>query len=175
MENFDSSSQRLAILIDTDNTSPLQLPELLMEISKYGIASVRRAYGNWTSSHSSGWKNSLLNHAIQPIQQFSYSKGRNATDSALIIDAMDLLYGGRLHGFRIVSSDSDFTRLAARICEQELNVYGFGEYKHPKHSSLRATDSSTPKVWNEPEPPHRRHPPLSQPHHRYPNSNTAKL
>ena len=122
---------RLAILIDADNSNPARLPELLAEIAKYGNASVRRAYGNWTSGHLGGWKSGLLDHSIQPIQQFNYTTGKNATDSALIIDAMDLLYGGRLDGFCIVSSDSDFTRLAARIREQGLTVYGFGERKTP--------------------------------------------
>lgn len=122
---------RLAILIDADNSNPARLPELLAEIAKYGNASVRRAYGNWTSGHLGGWKAGLLDHSIQPIQQFNYTTGKNATDSALIIDAMDLLYGGRLDGFCIVSSDSDFTRLAARIREQGLTVYGFGERKTP--------------------------------------------
>ena len=122
---------RLAILIDADNSNPARLPELLAEIAKYGNASVRRAYGNWTSGHLSGWKTGLLEHSIQPMQQFNYTTGKNATDSFLIIDAMDLLYAGKLDGFCIVSSDSDFTRLAARIREQGLTVYGFGERKTP--------------------------------------------
>jgi uncharacterized LabA/DUF88 family protein len=124
-------SDRLAILIDADNSDPKRLPDLLAEIAKYGNASVRRAYGNWTSGHLGGWKNGLLTHSITPIQQFNYTTGKNATDSALIIDAMDLLYAGMLEGFCIVSSDSDFTRLAARIREQGLTVYGFGERKTP--------------------------------------------
>jgi uncharacterized LabA/DUF88 family protein len=123
---------RLAILIDADNSNPARLPQLLAEIAKLGNASVRRAYGNWTSGHLGGWTNGLLTHSIQPIQQFNYTTGKNATDSALIIDAMDLLYGGHLDGFCIVSSDSDFTRLAARIREQGLTVYGFGERKTPQ-------------------------------------------
>ena len=122
---------RLALLIDADNADPKRISELLAEIAKYGNAGVRRAYGNWTTGHLSGWKSGLLDHSIQPIQQFSYTTGTNATDSALIIDAMDLLYTGRLDGFCIVSSDSDFTRLAARIREQGLTVYGFGERKTP--------------------------------------------
>src|SRR5690606_16510071 len=93
---------------------------------------VRRAYGNWTSGHLGSWKDGLLTHSITPIQQFNYTTGKNATDSALIIDAMDLMYAGNLDGFCIVSSDSDFTRLAARIREQGLTVYGFGEEKTPK-------------------------------------------
>ena len=125
------SVPHLALLIDADNSNPKRLPDLLSEIAKYGSASVRRAYGNWTSGHLGGWKAGLLDHSIQPIQQFNYTTGKNATDSALIIDAMDLLYSGRLDGFCIVSSDSDFTRLAARIREQGLTVYGFGERKTP--------------------------------------------
>ena len=125
------SVPHLAILIDADNSNPGRLPDLLAEIAKYGNANVRRAYGNWTSGHLGGWKAGLLDHSIQPIQQFNYTTGKNATDSALIIDAMDLLYTGRLDGFCIISSDSDFTRLAARIREQGLTVYGFGERKTP--------------------------------------------
>ena len=132
MPEFPERVPRLAILIDADNSNPSRLPDLLAEIAKYGNASVRRAYGNWTSGHLGGWKAGLLDHSIQPIQQFNYTTGKNATDSALIIDAMDLLYGGHLDGFCIVSSDSDFTRLAARIREQGLTVYGFGERKTPQ-------------------------------------------
>jgi uncharacterized LabA/DUF88 family protein len=127
-----ANGARLAILIDADNSNPGRLPQLMAEIAKYGNASVRRAYGNWTSGHLSGWKNGLLTHSITPIQQFNYTTGKNATDSALIIDAMDLMYSGHLDGFCIVSSDSDFTRLAARIREQGMTVYGFGEGKTPK-------------------------------------------
>lgn len=123
---------RLAILIDADNANPERLAKLLSEIAKLGNASVRRAYGNWTSGHLSGWKNGLLTHSITPIQQFNYTTGKNATDSALIIDAMDLMYAGHLDGFCIVSSDSDFTRLASRIRESGLTVYGFGERKTPE-------------------------------------------
>lgn len=128
----DVKVSRLAVLIDADNSNAARLPELLAEIATYGNASVRRAYGNWTSGQLGGWKAGLLEHSIQPIQQFNYTTGKNATDSALIIDAMDLLYAGRLDGFCIVSSDSDFTRLAARIREQGLTVYGFGERKTPQ-------------------------------------------
>ena len=122
---------RLAILIDADNSNPDKLPDLLAEIAKYGNASVRRAYGNWTSGHLGKWKSGLLTHSVTPIQQFNYTTGKNATDSAMIIDAMDLLYAGNLDGFCIVSSDSDFTRLASRIREQGLTVYGVGERKTP--------------------------------------------
>ncbi len=123
---------RLAILIDADNSNPARLPQLLAEIAKFGTASVRRAYGNWTSGHLGGWKSVLLEHSIQPMQQFNYTTGKNATDSAMIIDAMDLLHAGHLDGFCIVSSDSDFTRLASRIREQGLTAYGFGENKTPQ-------------------------------------------
>jgi uncharacterized LabA/DUF88 family protein len=104
----------------------------LGEIAKYGVASVKRIYGDWTTPQLKGWKDSLLQYAIQPIQQFRYTVGKNATDSAMIIDAMDLLYTEKLDGFCIVSSDSDFTRLACRIREAGLIVYGFGENKTPK-------------------------------------------
>ena len=123
---------RLAVLIDADNAGAQHLERLLVEIAKYGTASVRRAYGDWTSTQLGKWKDALLAHSVQPIQQFSYTTGKNATDSALIIDAMDLLHAGNLDGFCLVSSDSDFTRLAARIREQGLTAYGFGERKTPK-------------------------------------------
>ncbi len=123
---------RLAVLIDADNASAQHIERLLVEIAKYGTASVRRAYGDWTSTQLGSWKAALLEHSVQPIQQFSYTTGKNATDSALIIDAMDLLHAGNLDGFCLVSSDSDFTRLAARIREDGLTVYGFGARKTPK-------------------------------------------
>jgi uncharacterized LabA/DUF88 family protein len=123
---------KLAVLIDADNTQPAIIEGLLNEIAKYGIASVKRIYGDWTSNNLRSWKEKLLEYAIQPIQQFSYTTGKNATDSAMIIDAMDLLYSKRLEGFCIVSSDSDFTRLAARLREGGLVVYGFGEKKTPR-------------------------------------------
>jgi uncharacterized LabA/DUF88 family protein len=126
-----SASPRLAVLIDADNAQPAVVEGLLAEIAKYGTATVKRIYGDWTGPQLKGWKEVLLTHAIQPIQQFRYTTGKNATDSALIIDAMDLLYGARLDGFCIVSSDSDFTRLAARVRESGLVVYGFGEKKTP--------------------------------------------
>jgi len=125
------STSKLAILIDADNAQPAITENLLAEIAKYGTASVKRIYGDWTLPQLRGWKDILLQHSIQPIQQFGYTKGKNATDSALIIDAMDLLYTGRFDGFCLVSSDSDFTKLAARIRESGLTVYGFGEKKTP--------------------------------------------
>lgn len=122
----------LAILIDADNAQASVIPELLAEVARYGTATVKRAYGDWTTPNLSGWKEFLHIHAIQPIQQFRYTTGKNATDSALIIDAMDLLHGGKVGGFCLVSSDSDFTRLATRVREAGLSVYGFGEKKTPK-------------------------------------------
>jgi len=127
-----TNQAKLAVLIDADNTQPSIIDGLLNEVAKYGIASVKRIYGDWTSTNLRSWKDRLLEYAIQPIQQFSYTSGKNATDSAMIIDAMDLLYTERLDGFCIVSSDSDFTRLAARVREGGLTVYGFGEKKTPK-------------------------------------------
>lgn len=128
----ENESRKLAVLIDGDNAQASLCTELLAEVAKFGIASVKRAYGDWTTTHLRGWKEHLHKHAIQPIQQFSYTTGKNATDSALIIDAMDLLHEGRLDGFCLVSSDSDFTRLATRIRESGLTVYGFGEKKTPE-------------------------------------------
>ncbi len=127
-----ASTQKLAVLIDADNAQPSIIEELLAEIAKYGTANVKRIYGDWTGSHLKGWKEVLLVHSIQPIQQFRYTTGKNATDSALIIDAMDLLYSSKFDGFCIVSSDSDFTKLASRIREAGLVVYGFGEKKTPE-------------------------------------------
>lgn len=131
-KNDQSSQLKLALLIDADNTQPAIIEGLLAEVAKYGIASVKRIYGDWTAPNLKQWKESLLLYAIQPIQQFSYTSGKNATDSALIIDAMDLLYTEKLDGFCIVSSDSDFTRLAARLREAGKLVLGFGERKTPK-------------------------------------------
>jgi len=131
--NMENTKQNhLAVLIDADNASSNLIAELLKEIAKYGVASVKRAYGDWTTNNLKGWKEKLHEFAIQPIQQFSYTKGKNSTDSALIIDAMDLLYTDKFDGFCIVSSDSDFTRLATRLRETGLRVYGLGEKKTPK-------------------------------------------
>ncbi|WP_429819188.1 NYN domain-containing protein [Ensifer sp. B1-9] len=126
------NSGTLALLIDGDNVSPKIIVGLMAEIANYGTASVKRIYGDWTGPNLKGWKECLLEHSIQPIQQFGYTTGKNATDGAMIIDAMDLLYTGRFSGFCIVSSDSDFARLAARIREQAVTVYGFGERKTPR-------------------------------------------
>ncbi|MCX8027400.1 MAG: NYN domain-containing protein [Thermodesulfovibrionales bacterium] len=126
------SQPRLAVLIDADNAQPSIIEGLMSEIAKFGVASVKRIYGDWTSPRLAGWKEVLLQYSIQPIQQFSYTTGKNATDNAMIIDAMDLLYTNRFDGFCLVSSDSDFTRLASRIREEGITVYGFGEKKTPQ-------------------------------------------
>ena len=128
----NETNQSLALLIDGDNASPKIIGGLLAEIANYGAASVKRIYGDWTRPNLNGWKDCLLEHSIQPVQQFAYTTGKNATDGAMIIDAMDLLYTGRFSGFCIVSSDSDFARLAARVREQGVTVYGFGERKTPR-------------------------------------------
>lgn len=126
------SNARLAVLIDADNADPNLVEPLLAEIAKYGTASVKRIYGDWTKPNLGKWKTSLLTHSIQPMQQFAYTSGKNATDSAMIIDAMDLLHTDTFDGFCIVSSDSDFTRLASRIRESGKRVFGFGEAKTPR-------------------------------------------
>jgi uncharacterized LabA/DUF88 family protein len=132
MANQHDVNSSLAVLIDADNASPAIVEGLLAEIAKLGVASVKRIYGDWTTPNLGQWKQTLLEHSIQPIQQFRYTTGKNATDSAMIIDAMDLLYAGHFAGFCLVSSDSDFTRLAARIRESGRRVYGFGEMKTPR-------------------------------------------
>jgi hypothetical protein len=127
----EPDATRLAVLIDSDNTTANVTSELLEEIAKYGTPTVKRAYGDWTTPQLAGWKEELLRHAIQPVQQFAYTRGKNSTDSALIIDAMDLLYAGNVEGFVIVSSDSDFTRLATRLRESGMTVYGLGRRSTP--------------------------------------------
>ena len=121
-----------AVLIDTENSSPYKIVEILNEISRLGKASVKRAYGDWTRQTMAVWKQLVVKYSIQPIQQFSYTTGKNSTDSALIIDAMDILYQERVDGFCIVSSDSDYTKLAVRLRESGFTVYGFGEKKTPE-------------------------------------------
>ncbi|SKC01924.1 OST-HTH/LOTUS domain-containing protein [Sphingobacterium nematocida] len=123
---------KLAVLIDADNVPYANVKEMLEEISKSGTPTVKRIYGDWTKPHLSGWKNVLLDNAIIPIQQYSYTTGKNSSDSALIIDAMDILYSEKVDGFCIVSSDSDFTRLATRLREAGMLVIGLGERKTPK-------------------------------------------
>ena len=130
-QETDDEQRRLAVLIDADNAQPAVIEGLLAEIAKYGVASVKRIYGDFTSTRMTQWKQALLKHSINPVQQFAYTSGKNATDSSLIIDAMDLLYTQRFDGFCLVSSDSDFTRLAQRLREEGLTVYGFGERKTP--------------------------------------------
>jgi uncharacterized LabA/DUF88 family protein len=132
MASPTESGSSLAVLIDADNARASTIEGLLAEVAKIGVASVKRIYGDWTTPNLSPWKNVLLEHSIQPIQQFRYTVGKNATDSAMIIDAMDLLYVGNFAGFCLVSSDSDFTRLAVRIRESGRRVYGFGEEKTPR-------------------------------------------
>ena len=131
MTTANNANTKLAVLIDADNAPADIIDRLLEEIAKYGIASVKRIYGDWSHGLSK-WKAALLPHAIIPVQQFAYTKGKNATDMALVIDAMDLLYSGNFDGFCIVSSDSDFTRLASRLRESGRTVYGFGEKKTPE-------------------------------------------
>ena len=121
----------LAVLIDGDNIPSAQVKEMMEEIAKYGNPTIKRIYGDWTKPHLSKWKNMLLENAITPIQQYGYTTGKNATDSAMIIDAMDILYSEKVDGFCLVSSDSDFTRLATRLREAGMKVYGLGEKKTP--------------------------------------------
>lgn len=132
MSSENLKPEKLAVLIDADNTTAACAQDLLEEIAKYGIASVKRIYGDWSSPTLNGWRNILLKHALVPIQQFAYTKGKDATDMGLIIDAMDLLYSGHFDGFCLVSSDSDFTPLASRIRESGRVVYGFGKEKTPE-------------------------------------------
>lgn len=127
-----NNNQKLAVLIDADNAQAAVAKELLAEVSRYGVAVIKRAYGDWTTQNLKSWKDVLHRMAIQPIQQFSYTTGKNSTDASLIIDAMDVLHAGSVDGFCLVSSDSDFTRLATRIREKGLVVYGFGEKKTPE-------------------------------------------
>lgn len=124
--------ERLAVLIDADNVPYAYIKEMLDEVAKYGTPTIKRIYADWTKPTVSGWKNVLLENAITPIQQYSYTSGKNSSDSALIIDAMDLLYSEKVSGFCIVSSDSDFTRLATRLRESAMFVIGIGERKTPQ-------------------------------------------
>jgi uncharacterized LabA/DUF88 family protein len=126
-----STDTRIAVLIDADNVPSSNIKVMMEEIAKYGTPTIKRIYGDWTRPNLSGWKNVLLENAIQPIQQYGYTTGKNATDSAMIIDAMDMLYTERVDAFCIVSSDSDFTRLATRLRESGMTVIGMGEKKTP--------------------------------------------
>ncbi|MFC2035958.1 NYN domain-containing protein [Chloroflexota bacterium] len=129
-EQFEQ--QKFAVLIDGDNAQASLLPQILAEISRVGLITIKRIYGDWTTTNMNQWKESLHKHAIQPMQQFRYTTGKNATDSAMIIDAMDLLHSNDVQGFGIISSDSDYTRLAIRIREQGIFVIGVGEQKTPE-------------------------------------------
>ena len=132
MSALSEGNDHLAVLIDADNADSSIIEGLLAEVSTFGVASVKRIYGDWTDNRLNKWKVTLLAHSVQPIQQFAYTTGKNATDSAMIIDAMDLLHTGDFDGFCLVSSDSDFTRLASRLRESGKRVYGFGERKTPE-------------------------------------------
>lgn len=132
LEPLNARNRRIAMLIDGDNAQPSILGKMLTEANKYGIVSIRRIYGDWTENTMKGWKESLHTYAVQPIQQFRYSVGKNATDSAMIIDAMDILHGAGAQGFCLVSSDGDYTRLATRIREQNLFVMGIGKRNTPR-------------------------------------------
>lgn len=154
-----NAGDHLAVLIDADNVSSKVVASLMAEVANYGTASVRRIYGDWTSPNMRSWRECLLEHSIVPIQQFAYTSGKNATDGAMIIDAMDLLYTGRFSSFCLVSSDSDFTRLAARIREQGISVYGFGN-RHSTHRAFVAAcnefiylDAMDTDERDEPQPP----------------------
>jgi NYN domain/OST-HTH/LOTUS domain len=158
-----ANTDKLAVLIDADNAQASIASELLAEISRYGTATIKRAYGDWTTTNLRGWKEVLQSHAIQPVQQFANTTGKNATDAALIIDAMDLLHGDAVNGFCIVSSDSDYTRLATRIREAGLAVYGLGEKKTPQAfvaacdkfiytEILRPNEAASPTLQQTPTP-----------------------
>lgn len=123
--------KRIALLIDADNAPASKIDEVLAEVARHGVANVRRAYGNWKSANLRQWEQVLHEYAIRPVQQFAYSKGKNASDMAMVVDAMDLLYAGKLDAFAIVSSDADFTPLVMRLLTEGLKVYGFGERKTP--------------------------------------------
>lgn len=126
-----TEERRIALLIDADNAPAAKIDVILAEVARHGVANVRRAYGNWKSPHLKSWEGVLHTYAIRPIQQFAYSSGKNASDMAMVIDAMDLLFAGNLDGFAIVSSDADFTPLVMRLLTDGVKVYGFGEKKTP--------------------------------------------
>jgi uncharacterized protein (TIGR00288 family) len=140
-----SERKRIALLIDCDNVSHNSIEGVLEELAKYGMVNVRHAHGDWNNPSLSGWIDRLHPHAIRPMQQFAYTKGKNATDSAMIIDAMDLLYSGSVDAFALMTSDSDFTPLVLRILESGLPVYGFGEKKTPKPF----VDACSPFIYTE--------------------------
>ncbi len=140
-----SERKRIALLIDCDNVSHTSIEGVLQELAKYGVVNVRHAHGNWKSPSLSGWTEKLHPHAIRPMQQFAYTKGKNATDAAMIIDAMDLLYSKNVDAFALMTSDSDFTPLVLRILESGFPVYGFGEKKTPKPF----VDACSPFIYTE--------------------------
>lgn len=140
-----TEGKRIALLIDCDNVSHNSIEGVLAELAKYGMVNVRHAHGDWNSPSLSGWIDRLHPHAIRPMQQFAYTKGKNATDSAMIIDAMDLLYSNSVDAFALMTSDSDFTPLVLRILESGLPVYGFGEKKTPQPF----VDSCSPFIYTE--------------------------
>ena len=129
---MDAGEKRIALLIDADNAPAAKIEVILAEVARHGSANVRRAYGNWKSPHLKHWEAALHPYAIRPVQQFAYSSGKKASDMAMVIDAMDLLYGRSLDAFAIVSSDADFTPLVMRVLTDGLKVYGFGEKKTPE-------------------------------------------
>lgn len=135
----NDEQMRLAVLIDADNSRHSIIEGLLEEVATYGIASIKRIYGDWSSDSMRGWKEILLDYSLQPVQQYPYTRGKNATDMRMIIDAMDILYSDNMDGFCLVSSDSDFTPLAQRVRQDGLTVFGFGEAKTPK-AFVRACD-----------------------------------
>lgn len=162
----DNADKRIALLIDADNAPAGKIDVVLAEVARYGVANVRRAYGNWKSPHLKGWEAALHDYAIRPIQQFAYSSGKNASDMAMVIDAMDLLYARNLDGFAIVSSDADFTPLVMRLLTDGMKVYGFGERRHRRRSSMRAPSSPmSRRSASKLQPPARRLPVARTPPH----------
>ncbi len=179
----EESSLRLAVLIDADNAQAVVIEDLLAEIATFGEATVRRIYGDFTAPTSSSWKKVLQRYAIKPVQQFAYTTGKNATDSTLIIDAMDLLYTRKFDGFCLITSDSDFTGLAMRLREEGLTVLGFGEKKTPeafrnachkfvftevfRHTTVTETAGSAPKAGSKQKSVQ---PPTATPNHEFPKN-----
>lgn len=159
--NLENKDDKMAVLIDGDNAQASLLPKMLAEIAKHGSLTIRRIYGDWTTSTMHSWKDALHMHAVQPIQQFRYTVGKNATDSALIIDAMDIMHHRLVEGFCIVSSDSDYTRLATRIREEGFFVMGIGQKKTPKSfvngcDLFIYTENLAPRRENKPRQDHGR-------------------
>jgi Fe-S-cluster formation regulator IscX/YfhJ len=148
----NSKDLRLAVLIDADNVPHRLINGILQEIAKYGVPTFKRIYADWTKPHVTGWKAVLLDHAITPVQQYSYTTGKNSSDSALIIDAMDILYTGRVDGFCVVSSDSDFTKLATRLREAGMKVFGMGEQKTPSAFRAACDKFIYIEILDQPEP-----------------------